>query len=282
MASKIELKKFRHDISTLKKRGLISGIDARSAKPTKNLRRTIAKYDDVLSGKATAVKLSKKGLREYKELGKPFDIAKPKGLPQRVIVPHSAGERVTVSHGKVHVTNPAGIHRTILPVKFQNLEQYLSDLSKSQVKLAPGERFAFRFFGNHSLRTFRSMDQLIDYINHYESVFDAIDEDNSEAMNDIYQNLEIVKVDQPKLSDWERGSKSQQRKREGFTNWKQHYQQRKRDLKEAPKYKQSQYLAQQAQRAREYRARMSQAERAKYNTAGRKRAKKSNRKSKKN
>src|SRR6185369_9469977 len=112
MASNPEsLRKFRHDIATLKRKGLLSGVDARSAKPTPKLNRILDKYDPVLAGKASAVRLSKSGLKEYQDLGKPYEIARPKGLPQRVIVPHEPGERVTVTGGKVRISNNAGIEQ---------------------------------------------------------------------------------------------------------------------------------------------------------------------------
>jgi hypothetical protein len=122
------IRKFRSDIAALKRKGLITGIDARSAVPNRKLNAALKKYDPVLSGKASAVKLSKKGLADYKALGKPYELASPKGLPKRVIVPHEPGERVTVSHGKVTIANPAGIRRTILPVKYHSLPQYFAGL----------------------------------------------------------------------------------------------------------------------------------------------------------
>lgn len=278
MASKIDLRKFRHDISTLKKRGLISGVDARSVTPTANLKRLITRYDAVLSGKASAVKLSPKGVKEYKELGKPFEVAKPKGLPQRVIIPHEAGERVTVTHGKVRVANPAGVTRTILPVKFHNLESYLNKLRKQKVKLAPGEQLAFRYFDNRSIRTFRSMQSLIDYLSHYESVFDAIEENDTEAMQEIYQNLEIVKVEQPKT--WKEPPVKRGSRKGASKSSAERYREYKQKIDEGPEYKRQLYLEKQRQRQADYRARLKGAALAKYKAAGRKRAKKSKRKQK--
>ena len=69
-----ELKKFRHGISILKKKGIVSNVDARTARPEmirggKTLLEQSRKFDDVISGKAEAVKLPQKKLREYKKAG---------------------------------------------------------------------------------------------------------------------------------------------------------------------------------------------------------------------
>jgi hypothetical protein len=277
VASKSDIKKFRHDISTLKKRGLVTGVDARSATPTRKLRNLINRYDDVLSGKATAVKLTKSGINEYKELGKPFRTVKPSGLPARVVIPHTAVDKVIVTRGKARIISPHGIERTILPVPYRNLEQYLSGVGKQKIILKPGERLAFRFFDNQSIQTFKSVKSLIDYLNHYESVFDAIEENNAEAQGEIYQNLEIIKIDQPTAQDWgtvRRGAG----KGGGRSGGKRDYQERKRKLKEGPDYKREEYKRQQAERQREYRERLKGAELEKYKAAGRKRAKKSKKK----
>jgi hypothetical protein len=264
------LRKFRSDIAALKKKGLIAGIDARSATPNRRLNKLLEKYDPVLSGKASAVKLSKKGIDEYKALGKPYEIAAPKGLPRRVIVPHDPGERVTVSHGKVSIQNPAGVKRTILPVKFENLPQYFNDLRKSKPKLKDGEYFAFRFFSNRSHKVFRSMDALVNYLEHYETVFDAIEENDAEGMSEIFQNLEIIRIDSP--GDWKTRTPPK-------VTWKssQHKQRKK---KPTPKWKAEQQRQQNADRQRAFRQRMNASEKEKYDKAGRKRAKRSAKKRK--
>lgn len=280
MASKIDLKKFRHDLATLKKRGLVAGVDARSATPTKKLRALVNRYDDVLSGKATAVKISNVGLKEYKEMGKPFRVVRPGGdLPPRVVVPHFAGERVVVTHGRAKVINPAGIERTILPVKYHNLEQYLTGVGKQKIKLKPGERLAFRFFDNQSIKTFKSPSALVDYLQHYESVFDAIEENDAEAMGEIYQNLEIIKIDQPTAGEWG-GARKRSISKGSAGRGKNAYQERKRKLKEGPEYKREEYKRQQAERQRDYRKRLRGADLEAYRAAGRKRALKSKKKSK--
>lgn len=277
MASKSgNLRKFRSDIASLKRKGLISGVDARSAVPSPKLNRALDKYDAVLSGKASAVKLSKKGFQEYKDLGKPYETAAPKGLPRRVIIPHEPGERVTVSHGKVRIANPAGVHRTIIPVKFHNLPQYFAGLRKQKPVLKDGEYFAFRFYGNRSHKVFRSIDALVNSLEHYESIFDAIDENDSEQMAELYQNLEIIKVEDKGAWTAPRTDRAKQTYR-GMSR----YQKRKRKLERGPEWKQEQEREANAKRQRDYRKRLKGASKEEYLKDGRKRAAKSAKKRRK-
>lgn len=247
-----KLRKFRSDIAALKKRGLISGVDARTAKPNRRLNAVLDKYDAVISGKASAVKLDKKGLAEYKALGKPYEIAAPRGLARRVIVPHEPGERVTVSHGKVTIHGQPGVTRTVLPVKYHNLEQYLNELAKSKQTLGKNEYFAFRFYGNRSHKIFRTMGALVNQLQHYESIFDAVEENNSEAMAELYQNLEIVKIDRP--GEWATVPPTSRPYRRGDSGTS--YATRKRKLARAPEYKREEARTANAQRQKDYRARL--------------------------
>lgn len=275
---KINLKKFRSDIAILKRKGLLSGVDARSAVPDRRLTSALKKYDDVLAGTASAVKLSKQGIDEYKAMGKPYVIAAPKGLPRRVIIKHEPGRRVTVSHGKVSIENPAGVRRTIIPVKYHNLPQYFAGLRKNGTTLKDGEYYAFRFFGNRSHKVFRSMDALVNSLEHYESVFDAIDENDSEQMAELYQNLEIIRIDRP--ADWKTPT-ARPRQTYLSTTRKSAYEKRKDKLDRAPEWKQEQQRKANADRQREYRARLKGKQLDAYQKQGRKRAAKSKKKQRK-
>lgn len=277
MAAKSEnLRKFRSDIASLKRKGLISGVDARSAVPSRKLNKALDKYDAVLSGKASAVKLSKKGLKEYQDLGRPYEVAAPKGLPRRVIIPHEPGERVTVSHGKVRIANPAGVRRTVVPVKFHNLPQYFKGLRKSGMKLQEGEYFAFRFYGNRSHKIFRSIDALVNSLEHYESIFDSVEENDAEGMSEIYQNLEIIRIDRP--DEWK--APRTNRARQTYRNATR-YKKRKQKLERGPEWKQEAARKANADRQRDYRKRLKGADKEQYLKDGRKRAAKSAKKRRK-
>ncbi|MBV8060341.1 MAG: hypothetical protein JO253_02300, partial [Alphaproteobacteria bacterium] len=63
-------KKFRHDISQLKRKGLVSKqIDARKAVPTRALKAALKQFDDVLTKEARVYKLPKQFVTGYKEAG---------------------------------------------------------------------------------------------------------------------------------------------------------------------------------------------------------------------
>jgi hypothetical protein len=268
-----DLRKFRHDVARLKKLGLVSGVDARSARPNKRLNRALDKYDPVLSGKASAVKLSPKEIKAYKSLGKPYEIAAPPGLPRRVIIPKEPDERVSVRGGKVVISHPAGIRRTILPVRYHDLEQYLAESAKSRPPLGPNEHFAFRFFGHRSHKIFRSMSSLVSYLQHYESIFDAINDDDSEAMGELYQNLEILTIDRS-AGDWQTPPTTVSPFRRGAKR-RSNYEERKRRLEDGPEYKRERYRRDAAARQKAWRERLKGSAKDAYLKAGKKRAKRS-------
>jgi hypothetical protein len=264
-----ELRIFRSNIATLKRKGLISGVDARSAVPTRKLNQAIAKFEGVLSGKATAVKLDKQGLADYKKLGKAFEVASPKGLPRRVIIPHEAGEKVSVSHGKVKISNKTGIQRTIVPVPYRNLEQYFKQLEKTSPKLKPGEYYAHRFFGNRSIKVYRSIEALLDDLRHYESIFDAMESGDTDTQYEMYQNLEIIRITAP--AEWKKAPrKGEIRKSEA----------KRKRLEQLPEFKRQQQREANRQRQQEYRNRLkkNKTKLKQYNKQGRERAAKSKQK----
>src|ERR1035437_9923980 len=119
-----KIRKFRHDIATLKRKGLVTGVDARSIQPTSKLTSLIERFDDVLSGKATPVKLSKSESKNLKAAG--YDVYKGK-----VLFPHSAGEKVGVSHGHAKVRQPSGVEHVTIPIEYHNLSDYLKSVKKN-------------------------------------------------------------------------------------------------------------------------------------------------------
>src|SRR6202012_2424729 len=69
-AARNELKQFRHDVSILKRKGLLDkSIDARSIKPSKYLKSQIRKFGNVLRGEASPVKVKKSNIAALKSRG---------------------------------------------------------------------------------------------------------------------------------------------------------------------------------------------------------------------
>jgi hypothetical protein len=209
--SPAELKSFRHKVAQLKKKGLVSKTDARSAQPTwirqgTRLDKLVAKYDDVLSGKAAAVKVKPAQLKQYKKAG--FET-----LKGRVIIPHAAGERATVTpQGSIKVEKSLkptkGIRRVVLPIPFHNLDQFVRD-GKAQGEalnaLKGGNRYwGYKFYGNNSYATYTDLDLLFDELSIGTAsglnLMDKYQESDRKQQNEIYQNLAFFSV--PSQSEW--------------------------------------------------------------------------------
>ena len=197
MAKKIDIRKFRHAIAILKKKGLIKGVDARSVKPTPALKSKVTKYDDVVSGKVEPIKLSSKKTKEYRDAG----YATASG---RVLIPKSATEKVKINaEGDVEIVHPSGFKRTKRMIPYRNLPQYLKDLEKNHAIIdtqkSDKEYWGYRMFGNNSLRIYRDAGLMAeDLFENYVTGSDGRD------MDELYRHLEFVRV--PTLASWERQS----------------------------------------------------------------------------
>jgi hypothetical protein len=275
--SKTSVQKFRSDIATLKRKGLISGVDARSVKPTKHLKSLVNKYEAVISGKATAVKLSHAETRSRSKAGDM--VARPRGLPARVIVPHDATERVVVSHGHAKIVNPSGIERVQIPIAFDNLEDYLQSIARKHQTLnrmkANNEYFAFQFYGHRSHSMYTSIDLMIEDLLHYEAVENAIDFNNAKQMNEVYHHLEIVKLPKSKAKVWEQSGKERAARTARPVDDKKKYRRAKAKRDKGPQWQRDQFNAANAARQKAYRERLTQKEKKEYRAAAVKRAKKS-------
>lgn len=203
-----ELRSFRSTVSKLKSQGLISPItksgnklDARSATPNwrdssgRKLSTIVAKYDDVVSGKLTAVKVTPTKLKEYKRAG--FETTK-----DRVLVPHSAGEKVSIKNDKIKVTSKSGVQIVHIPVEYHDLEQYLKDVMKKRHAInrmkQPDEWFGFSYFGNHSIELFDSIEQVVRRLRSYGTIQNL----SRYKQKEIYKNLVIVKMPDKGSEKW--------------------------------------------------------------------------------
>lgn len=273
-----DIRQFRHAVSVLKQQGLISSrVDARSAYPNWKsngikLKTLVRKYDDIVSGKVTAVKVPEKKLRSFR--GQGFETAKG-----RVLVGHGAGQTAKFEHGEIAVTHPSGIQEIKIPVKFHNLEQYLSEIrdraSEIDRQKTGRQWFGFQFYGNNSTELYRNIDLMIERLRHYESVERSIDKRSRTKQTDIYKNLVILKV--PRAKDWEfpleRRREYKRSKREAREYMRKF---RKRQKRNDPAEVERQ-ADKSAERMRQYRLRLkrNKTEYEKYLKKGRKRAKRS-------
>jgi len=280
----------RHAISVLKKAGIVDVKNVRDAKPqwvrkagprggTYTLAELVDKYDDLISGKQTPIKLPESETKLLKKRG--YEVTKG----GKVLYPHAATETVKVTHGKPDVQHMAGISRIQLEVDYHNIPQYLKDLKKQAPKinkqLKRGAQLAFHYHGGHSM-TFRTMQQLLDYLEHDGSGSLALLQHpnrlDSRTQNEMYKNLEIVQVTP---AAWERSKEAARAKARAAKQEKPHRRRRKLDkLEKGSKARLDAYRRDRAREAKEYRDNMTPAQKAAYKEAAKKRAAKSRRKRK--
>lgn len=204
IAARQELKEFRHQVALLKKNGLIDRkkYDARkvinSGNSGKYLKSQIKKFSDVIKGEAKPVKVSKEKQKYYKERGYKIKSGK-------VIVPKKSNENIYGTHGDfVRVTkHPSGKITVIdLGMKTSSITKWKEQLRKKKLKLSGDERLAFSFSGNNSYMTFRTIDQLLDYLDNYEDITEQESDNPSERQQKIIESIAIFRVE--RRAAWER------------------------------------------------------------------------------
>ena len=99
--AKSDLRKFRSRIALLKRKGLISGVDARSVKPTTKIRGVkastlITRNDDIVSGKVQPLKVASSKLRQYRKQG--YETRGGRVLVP-VLLPTALNKLLFIAHG---------------------------------------------------------------------------------------------------------------------------------------------------------------------------------------
>ena len=166
-----DLREYRKQVAALKRAGLVSAsVDARKVKPTAALTRAINRYDDVLSGKASAVKVKPSTARAYRKIGHET------AGGNRVIIGHLLGERARIDE-RLPPTAPEavktyhpkkGIERVHLPVGPDQVEQYLAENPDVIESMKKGrQRWGFTIGGYPSIRTFPSLEMSVEYVRYY-------------------------------------------------------------------------------------------------------------------
>ena len=256
-----DLKDFRRSVAVLKKQGLISGrtqsgqkVDARSALPSwkvkgKRLDTLVKKYDDIISGKATALKIPPKTLKQFRKTG--FET-----VQGRLLVPHTSREIVKFSKGQVNIKDKSGIERVQLPVEFHNLTQYLTDLEKNSKLIDSmkkgNEYFGIRFHGGQRAHFYSSIKQVVADLRHYEDIKKYTGKKKQQV---IYQNLEIIKMTKPAAFRLEEEIHTRKRTMTKAYNRMHAKKVYKRRLGKGKAFMRK-YYSKKAQAMREYRARL--------------------------
>lgn len=164
------LKQFRHNVSVLKKKGIVSKrVDARSQRATRYMRSKVKKFDDVISGKQIAIR-AKPDIRKKYE-----GILETRG-PFIVVPKERARERIKIKRGLVEIereiTGPEGLkygqeREVILPFKLTDMpalvDRLQTDESLDGLKRGD-EMFAFKIDQWASKIGFPDAKEMGDYI----------------------------------------------------------------------------------------------------------------------
>jgi hypothetical protein len=252
------IRAFRHKIAVLKKSGLVHPfIDARSVVPSPSLKKSIKKFSDVISGRAVAVKATRLKLTtsERKQLN--YRVAAPPGATRRIIVPKAApDERISIKRGRVQFKNPAGVDRIEFPVPFENLPDFFKKAKRKKKEIdrmkREDEYFAFRFFGGRS-QLYRNIELLLDEVEKYRTVEQAINNGDPSEQLEVYRNLEVVKVHRQK--NWTDLKQAEQKAKQKSQYSPKRHRARQMKLQLEPE-KYAQTLADKAKRERERRAKI--------------------------
>lgn len=225
-----ELRTFRHKLAILKQAGVVHRVDARSAFPSsvrqgKKLSTWVDKYDDVISGKATAIPISKFPKSEQTKLRKEYDVAD--GFVQ---VPVSATEKAIVHGGKIEVVERLrGIHRVTLPVGYRDggggLKRWLGDIRKRAPELdklkGDNRYWGYEITGHYSFKHFRSLGELATALLHGSTSGAGFGGNridwarlSRQQQLDLFKTIHIVAID--RASDWPKPPKRLKKKRKAL------------------------------------------------------------------
>jgi len=223
----------------------------------KRLDTLVKKYDDIVSGKATAFKVTKKEAQKFHRAG--FETTQEKFI----IAPHSVTERARLSKGQITIKSKRGIERVQIPIEFQNLKQWLRDVKRNYkpINAMKGKReyFGVRFFGGQRANFYADIRDLIADLERYESV-KVFMLKAGYKQEEIYKHLEILRMNSTGTRNVERAVEKRRTKMSQAYNRK-HAKKQREKIKRDPEKLQT-YRDQAAERAREYRKRRKSNKRA--------------------
>jgi len=234
------LKAFRSQVAALKRKGIVGkNIDARSANPTKALKATIRTFSDVIDRTARVFKIGGKKAKQYAAMG--YRVKRG-----RVALPKADGGYVPTrgrDAGLIKETRQVGegpkVTKTVLPVTASSLDEFLETL-QSKPPLKDGESYGIRFFGWNLGRSFSDIEDLIEFLERYESVEKA---KSASDQTEVIQNIEIVKIGSKQQLAWNKQFNKQralvkQAKRDTYNKSRKY---KKRELNDFAKAKKREY-----------------------------------------
>lgn len=231
-AARAELKAFRHDVSILRKKGLLDKTiyDARRATPTKYLKSQLKKFASVLTGEATPIKVSKAKATYYREKGLTVKSGK-------VIVPHVKGEKVMPKRGDfMKVMRGKGGKITVvdLGVRVDNMGDFIKALRNESVKVGRDQQLAAQIFGWNVKKAFAwrrrpgggwmsPQEQMADYMERYQKE----DDRGAEHAEEFVEGIDLITVSRdsetgafPWIDHNEERHKQDSESRRRYNEWK--------------------------------------------------------------
>jgi hypothetical protein len=281
-AARAELKAFRHDVSILRKKGLLDKTiyDARSATPTKYLKSQLKKFASVLTGEATPIKVSKAKATYYREKGLTVKSGK-------VIVPHVKGEKVMPKRGDfMKVMRGKGGKITVvdLGVRVDNMGDFIKALRNESVKVGRDQQLAAQIFGWNVKKAFAwrrrpgggwmsPQEQMADYMERYQKE----DDRGAEHAEEFVEGIDLITVSRdsetgafPWIDHNEERHKQDSESRRRYNEWKRtRYQ---TNLGRMTPAQLNRRADERAAAEKQRRANMSDAEKAVYKERSKKRA----------
>lgn len=283
-AARAELKAFRHDVSILRKKGLLDKTiyDARKATPSKYLKSQLKKFASVLSGESTPIKVSKAKAKYYKEKGLTVKNGK-------VIVPHVKGEKVMpagkgTDFRKVMRGKGGKISVIDLGIRAESMHEFIQALRNDAVKVGRDQQLAAQIFGWNVKQAFTwrrrpgkgwisPQEQMADYMERYLKEDDRGDEHAEEFVLGI-DLMTITRDNETGEFPWQDHNvdrhKKDEESRRKYNEWKRT--RRQVNMGRMTPAQLDRMADERAKAERDRRANMSDAEKAVYKERSKKRA----------
>lgn len=214
-------KDFQKAVSNLKKSGLVpKKLDVRKVKQTKHYTGLINKFKDVAEGKAILAPIKNtKHLGTYTERGDEVIIKGKQIFLKGRLSSNEKGEitnpytmRIDKNGNVIRrykKSTPDGrviyVTQKELPIKFENMEQWLNDLANQDFKLKQGEKIIFKLFGNYSRQAYTTFDQAFKKFMTYDAVIKAANGDmRPDHVQDLVRSVAFEKVGGSKAKTYNR------------------------------------------------------------------------------
>lgn len=117
-----------------------------------------------------------------------------------IVTPRDRRYRESIARGEPSGVVPtrSGVVEVIeLPhdiIDMQTLVGRLEDGDLMEDLIAPGEMFAFKFFGHDSYQPFPNSREFLDYLRHYKSVFSPTGQVKTEDLSEEFKNLVLIRM----------------------------------------------------------------------------------------